>query len=189
MAEANQARGGQGVLVVYGEPPSMELLDSAGRKLGRFALGSENRASFETALRRALAEFLGGHAGVSAARFVFIRNAAEFAASIRSGSFGHVIYYGHALVGTNTLLPSIGHSITPWQLFNSLKGSTVRHFDILGCSSASIAAQLATDLPALRVGNLRAAREDNIEVNPTTKQVVRLKIDPQPVYHFGGSPK
>jgi hypothetical protein len=187
MAEAKQVKGGQGVLVVYGEPPRMDLSDASGRKLDKkFVLRAENKASFETALRRALSQFLGGHLDISAARFVFIRNADDFASAVRAGSFSHVIYYGHALDGANALLPTMGNSMTAFRLANILKGTTVHHFDILGCSSASIAAEISTEVAGVRVGNLRGSRNDNVEVNPETLQVIKLQIDPQPLYHFDG---
>jgi len=72
-------------------------------------------------------------------------------------------------------------------LKQALAGTTVTHFDILGCRSTSVAADLSTQLPALRVGYLIAAREDNVEVNPHTLQVISLTIDPQAVHHFGGA--
>lgn len=49
----------------------------------------------------------------------------------------------------------------------------------------AVAAELSTMLPKVRVGNLRSAREDNVEADPRTLQVIRLSIDRQPVFHFG----
>jgi hypothetical protein len=172
------------VLVVYGVPPRMRLSDAAGREVGTFSLKDSNRESFEAALRSALATFVGTDASVSGARFVFIRNSADFAAAVRSAQYAHVIYYGHALLGENVLLPTANQRITTRQLAQALAGTSINHFDILGCRSASLAAELSTLLPKIRVGNLRSAREDNVEADPRTLQVIRLMIDRQPVFHF-----
>jgi uracil phosphoribosyltransferase len=52
---------------------------------------------------------------------------------------------------------------------------------------SGIAAELSTLVPKISVGNLRAAREDNIEVDPRTLEVISLSIDSQPIFHFGGA--
>lgn len=173
------------VLVVYGTPPTMKLLDSSGRSIGTmFELTRFNHASFETALRRALAPFLRDHVGVANARMVFIRDASNLGAAVKTYAPHKVIYYGHAIADTKVLLPSLGKSITTWQLMNILKGSSVADFDILGCSSVGIAAELALNMSSTRIGYLRNARRDNIVTDPITLQVKALVIEPQPLYHF-----
>lgn len=176
------------VLVVYGVPARMSLTDAAHRSIGKtFSLTKSNRESFEPALRKALTVFMGTDAVVVGARFVFIRNAGDFEAAVRGAQYTHVVYYGHALEGENELLPARGAKVDVPQLARALKGTTVAHFEILGCRSASIAAQLSTLVPAVKVGHLRAAREDNIEVDPSTLQVISLCIDRQTVFHYGGT--
>jgi hypothetical protein len=173
------------VLVVYGIPPSPLLTDGAMRSLGkRFDLRPSNQYSFEAALRRALSKFLKTHVELATARFVFVRNAAELAKAIENNRPTRLIYYGHSLTGGSALFPSIGHSVEPWALINMLRGSSVRDFDILGCNSTSIAAAISVELPGLRVGYLRAAREDNLVVDPNTLKVRDLSFDVQPLYHF-----
>jgi hypothetical protein len=49
-----------------------------------------------------------------------------------------------------------------------LKGSAVKHFDLLGCEIASLAAELSIGLPQMEVGYLRSWRQDNFEVDPNT---------------------
>jgi len=177
------------VLVVYGVPPKMKLRDAAGREVGTFSLTRSNRQSFETALRRALAAFVGTDATVTGARFVFVGSAAAFSAAVRGGQFAHVIYYGHALADENALLPAAGQRITAPQLAQALSGTSVRHLDILGCRSMSLAGELSTMLPQVRIGHLRSPREDNVEADPRTLQVRNLDIDRQPLFHFEGSAK
>jgi hypothetical protein len=173
------------VLVVYGAPPGMRLFDPSGRSLGKtFELTRFNQPSFEIALRRALAPFLGDHVSLANARMVLIHDASELMAAVRTYGPHRVIYYGHAIADTKVLLPSLGKSITTWQLTNVLKGSSVADFDILGCSSVSIAAELAVNMSATRIGYLRNARQDNIVADPITLRVKALTIDPQPLYHF-----
>jgi len=118
-----------------------------------------------------------------------IRSAGEFSAAVRRGQFAHVIYYGHALSGENALLPAAGQRITPRQLAQALSGTSVTHFDILGCRSMSVAGELSTLLPQVRVGHLRSAREDNVETDLKTGEVRALRIDSQPLFHFESSPK
>lgn len=176
-------------LVVYGVPARMALSDAAGTPIGKtFELTSHNRGSFEPALRRALVAFVKRDAVVQGARFVFIHNASDLSAAVRSAPYTHVIYYGHALEGVNALLPTAGNRIKAAQLAQSFAGTTVAHLDLLGCQSASIAADLATVLPRLRIGYLRAKRIDNVECDPRTVQVIKMTIDDQPVFHFGGGP-
>ena len=163
----------------------MPLFDSTGRDLERvFELTPSNKGSFETALRRALATFLGDHVSLAGARMVFIRDAPGFIAAVKSLRPRRLIYYGHAILETKVLLPSLGKSITTWQLLNALKGSGVQDFDILGCSGSGIAAELSIDLQKVRIGYLRNKRQDNVEADPITSRVKQLKIDRQPLYHF-----
>jgi hypothetical protein len=100
--------------------------------------------------------FLGSDAVVAGARFVFIRSAADFEAAVRSAQYTHVVYYGHALDGENALLPAKGSKIDVPTLARALTGTSVAHFDILGCRSTSIAAQLATLRPEVKIGYLRS---------------------------------
>jgi hypothetical protein len=148
------------VLVVYGTPPGMKLFDPSGRSMGStFELTRSNQASFEIALRRALAPFLRDHVSLANARMVFIRDASALAAAVKRYAPRRVIYYGHAIADTKVLLPSLGKSITTWQLTNIFKGSSVADFDILGCSSVSIAAELALNMSAMRTGYLLNAEK------------------------------
>jgi hypothetical protein len=141
------------VLILYGIPPSMKLSDSGGRTLGKtFELTRSNQASFEAALRHALAEFLGDHLNVSRARMTFVRNAREFVRAIADSGASRVVYYGHAMLGTKALLLSIGQAIEPWQMADALKSSAVRDFDILGCEGTSIAADLSIRMPQIKIG-------------------------------------
>jgi len=173
-------------LVVYGVPAKMALHDVAGTALGKtFVLTEHNRDSFEPALRQALIAFAKGDATLSGARFVFIRDASDFAAAVKSAPYTQVVYYGHALEGVNALLPRAGNRISAAQLAQALAGTPVAHLDLLGCQSASIAAELATLVPHVRIGYLRSKRIDNIECDPRTVQVVRMTIDPQAIFHFG----
>ena len=105
---------------------------------------------------------------------------------MKTSNPSHVIYYGHALEGTNALLPALGKSFTAWQIMNAIKGTAVQHLDLLGCNSVSLAAELATTLPKISFGHLRVARFDNIEVVLATQQVKSVTIDPSHLYHFGG---
>jgi len=94
-------------LIVYGVPARMPLHDGAGTPLGKtFVLTELNRDSFERALRQALVAFVKGDALVSGARLVFIHNASDLSAAIKSAPYTHVVYYGHALEGENALAES-----------------------------------------------------------------------------------
>jgi hypothetical protein len=87
MAAASEHETKPEVLVVYGVPPEMKLLDPSGRSLGRtFELTRSNQASFEIALRRALAPFLRDHVSLANARMIFIRDASEMMAAVRTES-------------------------------------------------------------------------------------------------------
>jgi hypothetical protein len=166
----------------------MLLKDATGVSLGKtFELTTRNRGSFEPALRRALIEFVKGDAPVTAGRFVFVRNAGEFSAAIHSADYTHVIYYGHALEGVNALLPTAGNRITVPQLAHAFEDTHVTHFDILGCQSGSIAADLLSALKTVKMGYLRVKRYDDIECDPRTLEVVKMTIEAQPVRHFGGA--
>jgi len=46
--------------------------------------------------------------------------------------------------------------------------------------------ELATVLPHLRIGYLRSKRIDNVECDPRTIQVIKMTIDAQTIFHFGG---
>jgi len=174
-------------LVVYGVPAKMALYTATGTPLGKtFVLTALNRDSFEPALRQALIAFVKGDATLQGARFVFIHNASDLSAAVKSAPYTHVVYYGHALEGVNALLPKAGNRITVAQLTQALAGTPVAHLDLLGCQSASMAAELATLLPRLRIGYLRSKRIDNVECDPRTVQVIRMTIDPQAIFHFGG---
>lgn len=189
MATTEMTVPGHPVLVVYGVPPNMRLRDAAGREVGTLSLTRSNRPSFETALNRALAAFVGIDGAVAGARLVFIQNAADFAAAVRGGHFAQVIYYGHPLSGENVLLPAAGQRITARQLAQALGGTSVTHFDILGCRSMSIAGELSTLVPNIRIGYLRSSREDDVETDLRTNQVRNLRIEAQPLFHFGNSGK
>ena len=172
-------------LVVYGIPPNPPLKDETGRDLGKqFELSRSNRLSFEVALRRGLSKFLRTHVELAMARLVFVRSASDLATAIQNNHPTRLIYYGHALPGASALLPSLGHAIEPWALVKMLRGSSVRDFDILGCSSTSIAAAVSIELPGIRVGYLRTARQDNLVVDSITLKVRELYFDDQPLYHF-----
>jgi hypothetical protein len=175
------------ILVVYGEPPMPVLRDSVGHPLHeRFALTPSNASSFTASLSNALALLVGGDASLSGAQFVHVKDEAHMRTAIRSGRFTHVIYYGHALENVNALYPGIGSHISAPQLADMLKGSGVTHFDILGCKSTSIAAELSTLVPDVQIGYLRQKRVDNFVVNTKTLQVITMTIDPQAIYHYGG---
>ncbi|HVZ86056.1 MAG TPA: hypothetical protein VHG72_03760 [Polyangia bacterium] len=142
-----------GTLCVYGVPPTMALRDGAGRSIGQtFTLTRTNQASFERALRIALAAFVGADADMMSARFVFVRDAAQIAAAIRSGRYTQVVYYGHADQYANALIPAPGVRVTPAQLAAALRGTSVSHVDILGCRSTSFAAELSTSLQRYESG-------------------------------------
>jgi hypothetical protein len=178
------------VLVIYGVPPAMDLVDAAGKvQMGTFEkLTKDNRHSFEVALRHALAAFVKDDASVLGARFVFVRSGAGMAAALKSGAYTQVIYYGHALEGgANGLVPDgdPDHAVYTSELARALQGTTVTHFDILGCMSASLAAELFTVMPKLRIGYLRADRHDVLEVSPRTHQVISMTIEPQKLFHYG----
>jgi hypothetical protein len=178
------------VLVVYGMPPKIALNDApgpGGRPIGAtFIMTKSNRASFEKALRRALASFMRSDAVIMSARFVYVETAADVAAAIKTADYTQVIYYGHGQEGAAVLLPTRKTTIIALQLARAIKGTKVTHFDILGCQSMAIAAELSGMVPGLRVGNLRARRFDNINYNPRTQEVIDLAIEHQPIYHFGG---
>jgi hypothetical protein len=173
------------ILVVYGDPPRMKLHDVKSRPLHEtFALTPKNQLFFQRALIRALSAFVGGHLNLSNARFRHIRTAAQFSSAIAGAKYTHVIYYGHALMGTNVLLPANGSNISPARIVESLTGTSVRHFDILGCRSTSIAAEVSLKLPGISIGYLRQKREDNVVVSRGNPEI-EMTIDPQPIYHFG----
>ena len=173
------------VLVVYGDPPTPPLEDSTGRPLGKnLVLNRANQASFERALRSALAQYFGSHVSLATARVIRIGSAVDFAATIKRESFTHLIYYGHALLGANALLPSLGKNISGWQLANALKGTAIKHFDLLGCETTSLAAELSVALPRVEIGYLRSWRHDNFEVDPNTLRFKNIRIDPTQLRHF-----
>jgi hypothetical protein len=175
------------VLVVYGDPPTPPLEDSTGRPLGNnLALTGGNQVSFERALRLALAGYFGAHVSMANAKLIRIASAADFINTVKREKFNHLIYYGHALLGTNALLPSIGKNISGWQITDALKGTSVKHFDLLGCETASLAAELSIALPWMDVGYLRSWRHDNFEVDPNTLRIKNIKFDPTPLRHFPG---
>lgn len=168
----------------------MKLLDFSGRRLARnFELTPGNRLSFEVALRRALAVLLGEHLSLAGSRLVQIKNAGDFVAALKQYRPRRLVYYGHAIADTKVLLPSLGKSITTWQLESALKGSSVLDFDVLGCSSSSIAAEVVLNVPGIRIGYLLNPREDNIVTDPVTLRVKELTIDRQPVLHFHPRPR
>lgn len=48
----------ESILIVYGDPPSASLEDSAGRPIGKaLTISSRNQGSFEIALRRAMSNY------------------------------------------------------------------------------------------------------------------------------------
>lgn len=149
-------------------------------------LTQANQRSLEAALMRALSAYLGHHVQLTTARLVRVRDATSFAQQVKTFNPTHLIYYGHALDGSNALLPALGKSVTAWQLQNAIKGTAVRHVDLLGCSTVSLAAELAVALPKVSFGHLRVARFDNIEVDLHSRQVKSIVIDRSPLYHFGG---
>jgi hypothetical protein len=117
---------------------------------------------------------------------VRIHDATSFAQEVKKFNPSHLVYYGHALDGTNALLPALGKSITAWQITNAIKGTAVQHLDLLGCSTVSLAAELATALPKVSFGHLRVTRFDDIEVVLESQQVKNVVIDRSHLYHFGG---
>jgi hypothetical protein len=174
-------------LVLYGDPPAFKLRDSAGRVVSNaFVLSQSNQRSFEVALMKALAAYFGPHVQLSTARLVRIHDATSFTQEVKKFNPSHLVYYGHALDGTNALLPALGKSITAWQITNTIKGTAIRHLDLLGCSTVSLAADLATALPKVSFGHLRVTRFDNIEVDLHSRQVKNVVIDRSHLYHFGG---
>lgn len=152
-----------------------------------FALTEANRTSFEVALRRGLAAFLGEHVSLVGARMVHIRDIFEFADALAKYPARRVIYYGHAIAENKVLVPALGRSIAPFHIVNALKKAHVRDFDILGCSGASIAAEVALGRVGARVGYLQGARQDNVVVDPATLRVKALAIDPQAIHHFAAT--
>jgi hypothetical protein len=173
------------VLVVYGDPPNPPLEDSTGRPIGKnLTLTSANQVSFERALRSALASYFGAHASMANAKMVRIASAADFVNTVKRESFTHLIYYGHALLGANALLPSMGKNISGWQIAEVLKGTAVKDFDLLGCETTSLAAELSIALPRAKIGYLRGWRQDNFEVDPNTLRIKNIKFDPTPLRHF-----
>jgi hypothetical protein len=175
-----------GLLVLYGIPPIMDIVDRTGRRLGRmFALTAANQASFEDALRRALTTLLRDHLNVALTRLAFVQDANQFTINVKNTKAPHLIYYGQALSDANALLPSLGRAIPTWQIVHALRETSVSDFDILGCSGPRIAAELAVTLPKVRIGYLTSARDDNVEISPATSMVTNLKIDSQQLQHLG----
>lgn len=174
------------VLVVYGVRARIPLSTARGYPIGKvFELTASNQKSFEPALRQALSVFMKDDAVIQGARFVFIRNAADFSVAVHSGSYTQVIYYGHALEGENALLPTPHNRIHVGQLAHAIYGTAVTHLDILGCASASIAAAVSGLVAGVQVGYLRTKRVDDVVCEPSTMKVLRMAIQPQPVLHFG----
>lgn len=173
------------ILVVYGVPPSTVLRDRSGKVLGSFALTASNRASFEVALREALGAFVKNDVDIAGADYQFVRNVKDLQTAIASKPYSHVVYYGHAMTDQGVLLLSHGNKVSVDQLVSLLTGTKVKHFDILGCASVSIAARLAIAMPKLTVGNLRDKRWDNFDVELRTMKVQRMSIEPQAIHHFG----
>lgn len=172
---------------MYGDPPKMALFDERGRKVSHaFELTASNLLSFQNALRRALAAFLGTHLEVAGAELVRLKDAETFVRVVKSGHYSHVIYYGHAIKELNILLPALGQNLTPSRMAQALKESSVEHFDILGYEGATIAAELSPQVPKIRVGYLPAKREDDVDVDVATLRVRSLTIQPQTIQHFGG---
>ncbi len=173
------------VLVVYGDPPNPPLEDSTGRPLGKtLTLSPGNQISFERALRSALASYFGSHVTMANAKIVRIASATDFVNTVRRERFTHLVYYGHALLESNALLPSLGRNISGRQIVEALKNTAVKDFDLLGCATTSLAAELSVGLPGVEIGYLRDWRHDNFEVNPHTLAIKNLKFDPTPLRHF-----
>lgn len=175
---------GPSVLILYGDPPNASLEDSTGRSLGKLTITARNQVSFERALRRAVASYLGAHVAVSNARLIRIASASDFASAVKRETFTHLIYYGHAVLGANALLPSLGKNISSWQIVDALKGKNVKHFDMLGCETMSLGADLSIALPGVEVGYLRSWRHDNFEVDRNTFQIKNVRFDPTPLRHY-----
>jgi hypothetical protein len=57
------------------------------------------------------------------AKMARIASAADFVNTVKRESFTHLIYYGHALWGTNALLPSMGKNISGWGKSGDPSGS------------------------------------------------------------------
>jgi hypothetical protein len=178
-------------LIIYGIPPEFEVFDAQGRSLGKkFQLNKSNKTSFETALKIALGAFLGSHADLARANIVHIRNAEDTAKQIKNATANtHVVYYGHAIAEEKKLAPSKGERITVDQLARMLKGSSISHFDLLGCSSVGIAAELAISIPGISFGGLMNKRSDDFEVDHRTLQVRKMSIAKQEFLHFGAAGK
>jgi hypothetical protein len=178
----------EAVLIVYGDPPAASLEDSTGRPIGKpLTISPRNQPSFENALRRAMAKYFGAHVRMANARLIRISSAADFVGAVKRGQFTHVVYYGHAVLGANALLPSLGKNISGWQLADALKHTAVKHFDMLGCETMSLGAELSTALPGVEIGFLRAWRQDNFEVDRNTLQIKNVQFDPVRLYHFGSN--
>ena len=173
------------VLVLWGDPPNTPIVDVAGRSLHkRLAVTGQNRTSFEAALRNALAKYFKSHVDVPTAKLIHISSAADFVNVVRNEKSGRLVYYGHALWGTNALLPSLGKNVQAFQIVQALKTSQVREFDILGCETASLAAELSISLPGVRIGYLQGWRQDNFEVDPATLRIKKMTLDPIALHHF-----
>ena len=174
-------------LVLYGIPPEFVVSDAQGRSLGKkFQLDKSNKGSFETALRIALGAFFAKHADMDRARMVFVRTAGDVAKAVKAANSNtHIVYYGHAIAEDKKLAPSKGQRITIDQLSRMLKGSSISHFDFLGCSSVGIAADLSIAIPGVRFGGLMNKRNDEFEVEFRTLQVRKMAITKQEFLHFG----
>ncbi len=178
-----------GYLVLYGVPPEFQVLDAQGRSLGkRFQLNKSNMASFEAALKIALGVFLAKHADLSRAKMLHVRNAEGIAKAIKAASARtHIIYYGHAIADDKALAPSKAQRVTIDQLVRMLKVASVSHFDLLGCTSVGIAAELAIAVPKIRFGGLMNKRNDDFEVDFRTLQIRNMAIAKQEFLHFGAA--
>ena len=127
-----------------------------------------------------------GGARIAHAQYRFIASAADLRSALPGGRYTHVMYYGHAVDDGGTLKPL--QKITVTELQHVLQGSGVDHLDILGCRSTAFAAQLASAMPKLKVGNLRGKRFDDIEVDLRSMQLTKFTIVPQVVFHFAPPP-
>lgn len=176
------------ILVAYGVPQQkIPLTDIAGRPSGVLHFDPKSfknavRANFEAKLRLAITEFLRKEVpDIAHADYRFVPSATTLATVIKSGGYTHVVYYGHAVIQRKSLHPL--KEITGVQLKHAFAGSTVKHFDIIGCQAGAIAAQLAVDVPGLDVGYLRGQRLDDFEVDGS-KQLRKITIVPETVFHF-----
>lgn len=179
-------------LVAYGMPQKNIALRSAtGAPLHKtLHFDSKNftekvRDDFEKALRVALQRFIASEVpDVSQAKFLFTPDIKTLSMALATRRYDRVIYYGHALADGVTLAPL--QRITAPQIAHALKGSGVKHVDILGCDSSSIGALLATLVPGLAVGTLRGKRFDDFKVDPSTMKIQDFTIVPMQIFHFGG---